>query len=125
MDIIVDQRIELITIIQTLCGYWDNLSLKFYKKTLFQCKYKNKIKEYFEKYKKNETIYLYNKLCNNEMDISAFLTLVLYYSNPPLLNKNINYKENKYEYFIDSIKKYYVETKFDCFLKIIKTNIIK
>jgi hypothetical protein len=115
MEIKIDQRIELITIIQTLCGYWDNLAIRFYKKALFQCKYKDNIKEYFEKYKKNKTIALCNKLFNEEMDISAFLTLVLNYSDPPLLNKNINYKENKYEYFIDSIKKYYVETKFDCF----------
>jgi len=117
MEIIIDQRIELITIIQTLCGYWDNLSIRFFKKALFQCKYKDNIKEYFEKYKKNETIDLYNKLCNEEMDISAFLTLVLNYSYPPVLGKNINYKENKYEIFIESIKKYYVETKFDCFFE--------
>jgi len=117
MEIIIDQRIELITIIQTLCGYWDNLSIKYFKKALFQCKYKNNIKEYFEKYNKNETLYLYNKLCNEEMDISAFLTLVLNYSELPFLSKNINYKENKYEYFIDIIKKYYVETKFDHFFE--------
>ena len=117
MEIIIDQRIELITIIQTLCGYWDNLSIRFYEKALFQCKYKDNIKEYFEKYKKNETIDLFNKLCNEETDISAFLTLVLNYSAPPLLNKNINCKENEYECFIDSIKKYYTETKFDCFFE--------
>jgi len=117
MEIIIDQRIELITIIQTLCGYWDNLSIRFFKKALFQCKYKDNIKEYFDKYKKNETIDLYNKLCNEEMDISAFLTLVLNYSDLPVLSKNINYKENKYEYFIDIIKKYYVETKFDHFFE--------
>ena len=117
MEIIIDQRIELITIIQTLCNYWDNLAKRFFNKELFQCKYKDNINNYFEEYKQNETIDLYNKICNEEMEISAFLTLVLNYSDPPKLSKIANFNENKYEYFMDSIRKFYKETEFDCFFE--------
>jgi hypothetical protein len=54
MEIIIDKRIELITVIQTLCNYWDNLSLNSTKKYLF--KYKDNVTEYFKKYKTHEII---------------------------------------------------------------------
>jgi hypothetical protein len=117
MEIYVDQRIELITIIQTLCNYWDNLAQKYYNKELFQCKYKENIQIYFEKYKQNETIELYKKLSNDKMDISAFLTLILNYSDPPNICKIANNNSNKYEHFINSIKTFYKETNFDNFYK--------
>jgi hypothetical protein len=94
MEIIIDQRIELLTIIQTLCGYWDNLAQKYYQKTLFQCKYKDNIKEYFRKYEQHETLVLYKNICNDEQNISAFLQLVLSYSEFPAFNKTADYKKN-------------------------------
>jgi len=117
MDLNIDHRIELVTIIQTLCNYWENLSQKYFNKKLFQCKYKENINKYFKKYIKYETIDIYNKLCKEEMDISAFLSLILNYTDPPNLNRIENYNENKYEIFIDSIRKFYKETKFDYFLE--------
>jgi len=115
MNIYIDQRIELITIIQTLCNYWDNLALKYFNNKLFQCEYKENIKQYFNKYKNNETIELYNKFCNDEMDISAFLTLVLNYSTPPEICKLSDYNGNKYDYFINCLRRFYKETDFNIF----------
>jgi hypothetical protein len=111
MEIYIDQRIELITIIQNLCGYWDNLAQIYDNQKLFQCKckYKDNINNYFEKYKQHETIELYKKLCNEVQDICTFLTLILSYSDLPDLSK---IKENNYERFIDSIRKFYQETNF-------------
>ena len=51
MEIGIDKRIELMTIIQTICNYWDDLSIKFGNNPLYKCKYKENVKEYFEKYK--------------------------------------------------------------------------
>jgi hypothetical protein len=117
MEIYIDQRIELITIIQTLCKYWDNLAQNFYNKKLFQCKYKENITQYFEKYQQNKILSLYNNLCNDEQDISAFLTLILNYSQPPELNKVFNHNENKYEYFIENVKKFYAEANINYFFE--------
>jgi len=58
MEIIVDERIELLAVIQTMNGYWDNLSLKYSNRKLFNCKYKENINNYFNKYKNHETIKL-------------------------------------------------------------------
>jgi hypothetical protein len=112
MEICIDQRIELITIIQTLSGYWDNLAQKFNNKILFQCNYKDNIKQYFEKYKQSEAIKLHVNLCNNINCISTFLALILNYSIPPNLSKIVNNNCNKYEHFINSIRKFYLETNF-------------
>jgi hypothetical protein len=117
MEIYIDQRIELITIIQTLCSYWDNLSQKYFNKTLFQCKYKENIFQYFEKYQQNEILSLCNNLCNNEQDISAFLTLILNYSQPPELNKIFNNNENKYEHFIENVRNFYTEANIKYFFE--------
>ncbi|MCL2186630.1 MAG: DUF4932 domain-containing protein [Treponema sp.] len=117
MEIDIDHRIELITVIQTLCNYWDNLAQKYSGKKLFFCEYKENIIKYFEAFKQNEIPDLCNKLFNDETDISAFLTLVLNFSNPPQMSKIFDHYENKYEYFIDSLRKFYKETKFDRFLE--------
>jgi len=117
MKILIDQRIELITIIQTLCDYWDNLSQKFYKKGLLKSKYKDNVIEYFGKYKKHETILLYENICNNVPCISSFLDLVLHHSKPPKLNKIIDYKENIPIDFIKSMKIFYNDTNFKYFFE--------
>jgi len=117
MEIYIDQRIELITIIQTLCNYWDNLAQKYFNKTLFQCKYKENITQYFEKYQQNEILSLYKNLCNDESDISTFLTLILNYSQPPELKKIFNNNENKYEQFIENVRNFYMEANINYFFE--------
>jgi len=115
MEIKIDQRIELITIIQTICGYWDNLAKIFNDSKLFQCEYKENINQYFDKYKQHETINIFKELSDIEQGISTFLILILNYSDPPDLIKIGNNDENKYEHFINSIRKFYQETKFSNF----------
>jgi hypothetical protein len=126
MEISIDKRIELITIIQTLCGYWDNLAIKFIGNPLYQCKYKETIKEYFEKHKNHETVKLYTVLCNDVMDISAFINMALCYSSPPELNKIAGYENNfgkinsstfPYEEFVNGLRKFYTDTEFEQFYK--------
>jgi hypothetical protein len=118
LKILIDQRIELLTIIQTLCGYWDNLSEKFYGNTgqLFRCKYKDEITEYFEKNKYREILRFYNNICNEEQDISAFLEMILCHSQPPELNLIADYNR-KYDTknFIDLMRKFYFDSDFSCF----------
>ena len=126
MEITIDKRIELITVIQTLCNYWDNLSLNFTKKYLFKCKYKDNVTEYFKKYKTHEIIKLYDRLSKNVMDISAFINMVLCHSNLPKLTCIANYennigklfdKQSLYEGFINGLRQFYLETNFDYFFE--------
>jgi hypothetical protein len=118
MEIIIDQRIELIAVIQTLCNYWDNFAINYItKKELYQCKYKNNVKEYFNKYLQNETIDLYKNISTNETDICTFLTLILNYSNPPELIKTLKYDDAKYDCLIKSIIKFYKDTNFNYFFQ--------
>jgi hypothetical protein len=126
MDVKIDTRVELLTIIQTLCNYWDDLSIKFTNNRLFNSPYKNKLVNYFEKYKTHNTIELYNRLCDDVPDISAFISMVLCYSDPPELRKIASFYET-YEIinashfpeieFIDSLREFYDDTKFDMFMK--------
>ncbi|MDR2730176.1 MAG: DUF4932 domain-containing protein [Treponema sp.] len=124
MEIMVDKRIELMAVIQTMDNYWDGLVLKYSNKNLFKCEYKENVDNYFNKYKNHGTVKLYNELCNNVQDISAFINLALCYSNPPNfdnianIGNNINglIKQNiPYENFINGIKCFYEETNFEYF----------
>jgi len=126
MEILVDKRVELLAVIQTMTQYWDNLALKYFNKKLFKCKYKEDVDKYFNKYKNHETVILYGELCNNVQDFSAFINLVLCYSNPPnfdnianienninsLIKQNIPYKD-----FINGIKRFYEDTNFEYFFE--------
>jgi hypothetical protein len=124
MEIVIDKRIELMTVIQTLCGYWDNLAMKYSNNPLHQCKYKENVKEYFVKHKSHETIKLYSNLCKEVMDIGAFIYLVLCYSTLPKLDIMADYENNfgkisispfPYEKFISSLRIFYEDTNFEYF----------
>jgi hypothetical protein len=126
MKIITDKRIELITIIQTLCNYWDNLVRHFSDNPLYQCKYKENVKEYFEIYREHKVLKLYDSLCNDIKDISTFLNLALCYSSPPEFECIANYENNfgkindstfPYEEFINGLKQFYIDTDFERFYK--------
>jgi len=126
MEIIVDQRIELMAVIQTMVHYWDNLALMYSNKKLFKCKYKENVDKYFEKYINHETIKLYSELSNNVQDISTFTNLVLCYSNPPNLDSIANIENNinslfklniQYENFINGLKRFYKDTDFRYFFE--------
>jgi hypothetical protein len=90
----LNKKVELMAVIQTIDNYWNNSALKFFNKKLFQCKYKENIEKYFEKYKNHETITLHNKLWNNVQDISTFINFVLCYSSPPEFYNIANSKNN-------------------------------
>jgi len=126
MEIIVDQRIELLGVIQTLCGYWDYFGQKYLGKTHYQCTYKDEVIKYFEKYKKHETLKLYNHLCKEDPDISHYFQfiLILGYSELPELNCITNYDNDYYFYlsqksnwkaFAESMKTFYKDTNFKDF----------
>ena len=126
MDIIIDKRIELLAIIQTLDNYWENLAIKYANEKLFQCKYKENIWDYFGKYKNHDTVRLYNKLCNNVQQINAFIELVLCYSYPPNLDNIANLQNNignlfepqfPFEIFISGLKQFYHDTNFEYFFE--------
>jgi len=125
MEIIsIDNRVELITIIQTLDNYWENLAVQYTNGKLLQCKYKEIVWDYFAKYKNHSTVKMYNKLCNDVHDIGAFIQLALYYSNIPNLEKIENFSisgvfEPKFPFgeFINGLKQFYYDTNFEYFLK--------
>jgi len=126
MDIIIDKRIELLAIIQTLDNYWDNLAVKFANEKLFQCKYKENIWDYFGKYKNHDAVILYNKLCENVQQIGAFIELVLCCSYPPNLDNIANLQNNvgnlfepqfPFEIFISGLKQFYHDTNFEYFFE--------
>jgi len=128
MDIIVDQRIELLAVIQTLSGYWDNFAKKYMKKSHFESNYKNKVMKYFENFKEHETIKLFKQLYKNDLDTSHYfqLVIILSYSELPEMNI-INYhydkwsfefsQNNNWKLFINSIKIFYKDTNFKYFFE--------
>ena len=126
MEIIVDKRIELMAVIQTIEHYWDNLAIKYYNQELFKCKYKKIVDNYFKKYKSHETVKLFSILCNDVQDISTFINLVLCYSSLPNLNNIANLENNincltqqkiSYENFVNLIKRFYNDTNFEYFFE--------
>jgi hypothetical protein len=129
MEIIIDQRIECLAVIQTLCGYWDDFLQKYFKKSHFQCGYIDEVKKYFEKYKDHKTIKLFNHLCKENPDISHYFQFVfiLGHSELPELKSITNYYYDDYEYklsqdnnwkeFVDSMKIFYEETNFKYFFE--------
>jgi len=126
MEIIVDKRIELLAVIQTMAQYWDNLALKYFNKKLFKCKYKESVDKYFNKYKEHETVKLCCELSNNVQDFSAFINLVLCYSNLPNFDNIANIENNinslikqniPYNKFISEINRFYEDTNFEYFFE--------
>jgi hypothetical protein len=123
MEIIIDKRIELMTIVQTLCNYWEDMSVNFGNGSLYQCKYKDNIKSYFGRYEEHEIIKLYN-IMSKDVQLSAFIDLALCYSDPPELNKiadywcnseKISYSAFPFEEYIGKLRKFYTETDFEKF----------
>ncbi len=92
MKIIIDEQIELMSVIQTLGNFWDNLWLRLFNKKLFQCEYKENVNNYFGKYKNHETINVWNELFavaygKADLEIRADgkkLKLTVWVSNPKL-----------------------------------------
>ena len=126
MEIAIDKRIELLTVIQTLDDYWDNLSKKYTNKRLFQCKYKENVWDYFGKYVNHDIVRLYNILYINLEQINAFIELVLCYSDPPKLDNIAELETNvgnifeprfPFEEFIKGLRQFYHETNFEKFIK--------
>jgi len=126
MEILVDKRVELLAVIQTMIQYWDNLALKYFNKKLFKCKYKEDVNKYFNKYKNHKTVKLYGELCNNVQDFSAFINLILCYSEPPNFDNIAEFENNinnldkqsiPYDKFINGIKRFYEDTNFEYFFE--------
>jgi len=128
MKIIVDQRIELLAVIQTISGYWDNFAQKYMKKSHFKNIYKNRVIKYFEKFKEHETIKLFEQLYKDDLDTSHYyqFVLILGYSELPELKNVKNYcdkwslefsKNNNWNLFINSIKTFYKDTNFNDFFE--------
>jgi hypothetical protein len=128
MDILIDKRIELMTIVQTLCNYWDDMSMNFANGALYQCKYKENIKSYFGKYREHEIIELYNVISKDVLQLSAFIDLALCYSDPLQLSNIADYeyhcKSNygeisnsafPFEEFISKLRQFNTDTDFEMF----------
>jgi hypothetical protein len=97
-------------------------------KSSYQCKYKNEVINYFEKYKQHKTIELYKNLLKEEPEISHYFQFVfiLGCSELPELNCITNYnndyyynlsQKNNWKIFVDSMKLFYKETNFKYFFE--------
>jgi hypothetical protein len=128
MEIIIDQRIELLAVIQTISGYWDNFAQKYMKKIHFESNYKNKVIKYFEKFKEHETIKLFKQLYRDNLDTSHYFqfVLILGHSELPEMNSvkcdydkySLEFNKNgKWKLFLDSIKIFYKDTNFKDFFE--------
>jgi hypothetical protein len=131
MEVIVDKRIELMAVIQTMNGYWDNLALQYSGAKLFICKYKDDVYKYFGKYKNHTAVKLYSTVCGNIEDISTFTNLALCFSNPPDLNNIANLEDNinslavqhiQYGELINKLNQFYKDSDFEYFLQRTGTN---
>jgi hypothetical protein len=123
INLSVDKRIELVCSVQTLASYWDDLSVKFFNKKLFDCPYRTGIFDYFNSYK-HVILESYNALANNVLNFSAFFNLFLYYSDPPELSNRTKVPEGVLNCFPDKsalheftarLKDYAEISKFDVF----------
>jgi hypothetical protein len=81
IKIVVDQRIELLAIVQTLSNYQEKFGLL----TGFDFPYKRDVILFFSPYKKHPAIEIFNKMSSNSFNFDAPPTLMLYLSNPPQL----------------------------------------
>jgi hypothetical protein len=128
VEIIIDQRIELLAVIQTISGYWDNFAKKYMKKSHFESNYKTEVIKYFEKFKEHETIRLFKQLCKKDLETSHYFqfVLILSYSELPEMNSINSYydkyclefsQNNNWKLFVDSIKTFYKDTNFKEFFK--------
>lgn len=129
MEIIVDKRVELMAVVQTIDRFWDNLWLKLFNKKLYQCKYKENVSNYFGKYRNHETIKLWNESCQTVHNVSNFIRLPLCYSNPPKFHNKASIENNirnlielnfPYEKLVCGLKQFYNDTDFEHFFHVNK-----
>ncbi len=119
LNITVDPRIELLSVVQYLSGYGD-----FGLITRFDFKYKNEVIKYFTPYKEQEAIKLFSEMSQESFAFDAPPTAMLFLSDPPALKIKIPITQyiveragskEALEKFIDALRKFAVETKFMSF----------
>lgn len=118
IKISVDPRIELLTVIQLLSDYKVLTKL--------DSKYKQDVLEYFEKYDELEAVSLFEDLDDDGFNYDRPVGLMLKLSNPPELDTLFHVSDYYYaryggreniDKFITSLRKFYIETDFEKFLK--------
>jgi len=124
MEILIDKRIELITIVQNLCNYWEDFQIKHLTGPLCRSKYRENVHNYFGKFKDHKIIELYNSVIHDIWDISAFINMALCFSNPPEMDIIADYENNfgkintttfPYEEFINELRQFYIDSDFNQF----------
>lgn len=85
LKIMVDQRIELLAVVQVLSDYHEKYGLL----TGFDFPYKRDVNLFFSPYKEHLVIKIFNKMSSNSFSYDAPPTLMLHLSNPPQLELEI------------------------------------
>ena len=116
LNIMVDSKMELISIVEFLSG-----CLSEYVLTRFNFKYKQEIIKYFSKYKNHQCIRFYTDLCNHDFNFDAPVETVLHLSSLPELKIKIPFDDYLIERaggkknlikFVNELSRFAKETNF-------------
>ena len=121
INIIIDPRIELLSIVQYLSSYKEKDECLI---TNSDFEYRNRVDEYFSPFKSHEAVKLFDKLSNNSFSYDAPPATMLYMTKDFQLRENIDIsddliirigKKDNIEKLYDLLKNFSEETKFNDF----------
>ncbi len=116
LQVKVDPRIELLSVVQLLSGYMRINSLDL--------EYKDEILDYFQAYQNHQAVKIFKGLANAGFSYDAPPTAMLYLSQPPELEYKVPFTdylkqraggERKLRQFVDSLRDFAVESNFIAF----------
>ena len=81
LQIMVDQRVELSAVVQTLSDYDEKYGLL----TDHDCPYRRDVALFFSPFKEHAAVRLFQEMSSDSFDFDAPPTLMLHLSNPPQL----------------------------------------
>ena len=120
LNIIVDPRLELLSIVQFISDYDKKYNLM----TDYDFKFKKEVKEHFSSFKNHEAVKLFNKLSDKGFTFDAPATIMLYMDNNFQLCQDIDVTDylvsrisgkKNIDKFFRSLQKFCHETEFNNF----------
>jgi tetratricopeptide (TPR) repeat protein len=118
MDIVIDQRMELLTSLEFLSNCVDP---GFMALTKFETSYKKDFIKYFSPYKDHQAVELYTKMSISGFSLDGSAAAMFHLSNPPYLKIERPFEEwmiqrangkDQLENFIHLLREFAIETRF-------------
>jgi hypothetical protein len=121
VNIMIDPRIELLSVVQSLSSYDEKYDLI----TNEKFSYKDMVKEHFSKYSKHKVIKSFDKMSSEGFSFDAPPTTMLYLTNPLKLTQKQELTEylkgrageGSFEKFTTQLREFSIESSFDEFYK--------